>query len=181
MPASVFIATSLDGFIARRDGSLDWLPTPKPGGEDYGYAAFMASVDCLLMGRLTFESVRGFTPWPYGEKPVFVLSANPLTGEMPTGARVEQLNGTPSSVIAQMANRGFTHPYVDGGVTIQRFMAERLITRLIVTRVPVLIGDGIPLFGALPRDVGWTHRRTVSFPDGLVQSEYALDEVAFAG
>jgi dihydrofolate reductase len=181
MPASVFIATSLDGFIARRDGTIDWLPTPPPGGDDYGYTVFMASVDCLLMGRHTFESVRGFNPWPYGEKPVFVLSTNPLSGDLPAGARVEQVRGAPSAVMAQLAERGFSHPYVDGGVAIQRFMAERLISRLIVTRVPVLIGDGIPLFGALPCDVAWTHRRTVSFPDGLVQSEYVLDAATIAG
>ena len=175
MPASVFIATSLDGFIARPDGELDWPPKPQPGGDDYGFAAFMKSVDALVMGRTTFEFVRGFPAWPYGDKPVFVASSRELSDPMPAGARVVRVSGTPTDIMRQLTDHGCTHPYVDGGVTVQRFMSERLITRLIVTRVPVLLGQGIPLFGALPRDVAWTHRRTVSFPDGLVQSEYALE------
>ena len=175
MPASVFIATSLDGFIARADGALDWLPLPVAGGDDHGYHAFMASVDCLLMGRNTFDTALSFGQWPFGNTPVFVLTQRPIVASWPSEARVTMVSGAPREVMATLASHGCHHPYVDGGNVIQQFIAERLITRLIVTRVPVLLGAGIPLFGPLAHDARWTHRRTVSFADGLVQSEYALD------
>lgn len=176
MTASVFIATSLDGFIARPDGALDWLPQPVEGGEDYGYAAFMASIDALVMGRKTFETVCSFGVWHYGNTPVFVRSRRALPDALPAGARVERVEGEPADIAADLATRGYTHLYVDGGETIRHFLAAGRIQRLIVTRVPVLLGAGIPLFGALPGDVAWTHVRTAAFASGLVQSEYALRE-----
>jgi dihydrofolate reductase len=171
MKVSVFIGTSLDGFIARADGGLDFLPPG--GGEEHGYRAFFASVDALVIGRHTFETVLGFDPWPYGEKPVFVLTTRPLA-PAPRGAVVERLSGPPAEIVARLAARGFQHLYVDGGVTIQRFLRAGLIQRLVITRVPVLIGTGIPLFGALERDVALTHVATRAYPSGLVTSEYAV-------
>ena len=171
MEASVFIGTSLDGFIARTNGDLDFLPPG--GGEPHGYDEFMATVDALVVGRKTFEKVLTFDTWPYGEKPVFVLSAHPLA-PTPLGAVVERMSGAPADILSQLAARGIRHVYVDGGITIQRFLQAGLIQRLIITRVPVLIGDGIPLFGSLQRDVPLEHVATRQYASGLVQSEYVV-------
>ncbi len=171
MKASVFVGTSLDGFIARPDGAFDFLPTD--GGEPHGYDEFMATVDALVMGRKTYETVLGFEAWPYRDKPVIVLSSHPLA-PAPPGASVERMSGDPADIVADLAARGIGHIYVDGGMTIQRFMAAGLIQRLIITRVPVLIGVGISLFGALPHDVILTHVATRQFAGGLVQSEYLV-------
>lgn len=167
--ASVFIGTSLDGFIARSNGSFDFLPPG--GGEEHGYTAFMASVDAIVIGRNTYEVCRGFREWPY-EKPVFVLSTRAIETPGTPGAIVERMEGSPPEIAAALAARGFTHVYVDGGITIQRFLAAGLIQRLIITRVPVLIGSGIPLFGALPHDVTLRHVETRQYTSGLVTSEY---------
>jgi dihydrofolate reductase len=169
--ASVFIGTSVDGFIARPNGGLDWLPSD--GGEEHGYEAFIASVDALVIGRNTYEIVLAFDSWPYGTKPVFVLSSRPLA-PAPAGAVVEQLSGDPAEIVARLAKRGYQHVYVDGGITIQRFLRAGLIQRLIITRVPVLIGEGIPLFGPLERDVVLEHVATRHYASGLVQSEYVV-------
>lgn len=171
MKGSVFIATSLDGFIARLNGAFDFLP--EGDEEDHGFAAFFASVDALLIGRKTYETALSFGSWPYGTKPVFVLSTRDI-GPAPDGAVVERVNGLPEDVAAQLDARGIKHAYVDGGVTIQTFLRAGLIQRLIVTRVPVLIGTGIPLFGALPHDVRVTHVATRTYASGLVQSEYEV-------
>jgi len=169
--ASVFVGTSLDGFIARANGDLDFLPPG--GGEPHGYDEFMATVDALVIGSKTFETVLAFDTWPYGEKPVFVLSTRPLASP-PSGAVVERMVGTPGEIVSQLADRGIGHIYVDGGITIQRFLQAGLIQRLIITRVPVLIGTGIPLFGAVPRDIVLSHVATRQYASGLVQSEYVL-------
>ena len=171
MKASVFVGTSVDGFIARLDGSFDFLPAD--GGEPHGYAEFFATVDALVMGRNTYETVLAMEPWPYGPKPVYVLSSHPIP-KPPPGLPVERMSGTPAEIVAKLEARGVRHIYVDGGVTIQGFLAAGLIQRLIVTRVPVLIGTGIPLFGAVPRDIPLRHVATRSFKGGLVQTEYEV-------
>ena len=171
MKASVFVGTSLDGFIARINGDLDFLPAG--GGEPHGYDEFIATVDALVIGRKTFETVLTFETWPYGEKPVFVLSTRALA-PAPRGAAVERLSGDPAAIVSQLEARGIQHVYVDGGITIQRFLQAGLIQRLIVTRVPVLIGTGIPLFGALQRDIVLRHVATRQYASGLVQSEYVV-------
>ncbi|GLQ96186.1 dihydrofolate reductase [Dyella mobilis] len=161
----------MDGFMARLDGALDFLPAD--GGEPHGYEEFMAGVDALVIGRNTYETVLGFETWPYAEKPVFVLSSHALA-KAPDGARMEQMSGPPAQIAAALAARGIGHVYVDGGITIQGFLRAGLIQRLIVTRVPVLIGTGIPLFGATSRDIVLRHVLTRSYASGLVQSEYAI-------
>ncbi len=172
MIASVFIGTSVDGFIARLNGDLDFLPPN--GGEPHGYNEFIATVDALVIGRKTFETVLAFPQWPYGSKKVVVLSSNPLDLSGVSGSTVEQMSGPPKEVVSRLASRGFTHLYVDGGITIQRFLRAGLIQRLIITRVPVLIGEGISLFGALPADVQLQHIQTRYFASGLVQTEYSI-------
>jgi dihydrofolate reductase len=175
MKASVFVGISVDGFMARLDGALDFLPPG--GGEPHGYDAFMATVDALVIGRNTYETVLGFDAWPYGEKPVFVLSSRPLAAA-PNGAVVAHMAGTPEQLAAELDARGVGHIYVDGGITIQGFLRAGLIQRLTITRVPVLIGTGIPLFGAIPRDIPLRHIATRSYASGLVQSEYAIDAMS---
>jgi dihydrofolate reductase len=172
MLASVFVGTSLDGFLARPNGSFDFLPAG--GGEEHGYQAFFASVDALVIGRGTFETVLAFPKWPYGSKPCFVLSSRPLDLAAVEGGVVEQMAGDPADVLARLEARGYRHVYVDGGITIQRFLRAGLIQKLVVTRVPVLIGSGIPLFGALEDDIHLEHVETRQYPSGLVTSEYRI-------
>lgn len=168
---SVFVGTSLDGFLARPGGGLDFLPPG--GGEPHGYDEFIATVDAIVIGRRTFETVLAFEGWPYGDRRVVVLSGRPLDLSVSKG-EVEQMGGPPSEIVARLAAAGSRHLYVDGGVTIQGFLRAGLVRRLVVTRVPVLIGAGIPLFGSLPHDVRLRHVATRSFPSGLVQSEYEI-------
>jgi dihydrofolate reductase len=172
MKASVFVGTSLDGFIARPDGTFGFLPED---AEPHGYDEFMASVDTLVIGRKTYETVLAFETWPYGGKRVVVLSSRPLDLSQAKGP-AEQMAGAPAEIVARLAATGSRHAYVDGGITIQRFLSAGLIQRLIVTRVPVLIGVGTPLFGALPHDVRLRHLATRQYPSGLVQSEYEIGD-----
>src|ERR1700724_602758 len=118
MKASVFVGTSLDGFIARSDGSYDFLPPG--GGEPHGYDEFMATVDALVIGRKTYDTVLTLDAWPYGKRPVFVLSTRALT-HAPVGAVVERMSDPPPQIVANLATRGIGHIYVDGGITIQEF------------------------------------------------------------
>ncbi len=163
MRGSVFVGTSLDGFIARPNGDLDFLPDdPEP----HGFDEFLASVDALVWGRKTYDFVQGLNTWFHGDKPVFVLSSQELK-EPPAGAVVERMSGNPADIVTAL-------DYVDGGDVIQQFLRAGLIQRLIITRLPVLIGSGIPLFGDLDHDVSLTHVSTRHFPSGLVQSEYEV-------
>ena len=171
MKASVFIATSIDGFIARPDGALDWLPD---NCEPHGYEEFMDSVDALVMGRNTFEIVLGFGAWPYGKKPVIVLSTTLQELKTPQDAVCHLMSGTPREIVNILAQRGMNHLYIDGGVTIQGFLRAGMIQRLIITRIPVLLGSRIPLFGTMPQDIRLEHVATRSYPSGLVQSEYLV-------
>ncbi len=172
MTVSVFIGTSVDGYIARPNGDLDFLPPD--GGEPHGYYEFIASVDALVIGRKTFETVLAFPAWPYGDKRVVVLSSRPLDLSTVREGVVEQMAGPPAEIVAKLAARGVHQLYVDGGITIQGFLRAGLVQRLVITRVPVLIGDGIPLFGALPGDVRLQHVATQHYPSGLVKSEYQV-------
>lgn len=172
MTASVFIGTSVDGFIARPNGDLDFLP--EGGGEPHGYNEFIASVDAIVIGRKTFKTVLAFEAWPYGDKRVVVLSSRPVDFSAVRGGVVEQMAGPPAEIVAQLAARGVHHLYIDGGITIQGFLRAGVIQRLIITRVPVLIGEGVPLFGSLPRDIRLRHVATRHYSSGLVQSEYEV-------
>jgi dihydrofolate reductase len=172
MTISVFIGTSVDGFIARPNGDLDFLPAD--GGEPHGYNEFIAEIDALVIGRKTLETVLAFPSWPYGKKRVVVLSSRPLDLSAAKGAVIEQMAGPPAEIVAKLAATGAHHLYIDGGVTIQGFFRAGLIQRLIVTRVPVLIGEGIPLFGSLPHDIQLRHVSTQHYKSGLVKSEYQV-------
>jgi dihydrofolate reductase len=169
---SVFVGTSLDGFIARPNGAFDFLPAG--GGEPHGYDEFIASVDAIVMGRKTFETVLALGPWPYGKKRVVVLSSRPVDLSAVSGGVVEQMAGTPAEIVSKLAASGAHNLYIDGGITIQEFLRAGLIQRIVITRVPVLIGEGIPLFGPLPGDIRLRHIATRQYPSGLVSSEYLV-------
>ena len=171
MKASVFAGTSVDGFIARPDGALDFLPPD--GGEPHGYVEFISTVDAIVIGRKTFETVLSFPAWPY-DKPVVVLTSRPEALTVPAGVDCDVMHATPQEVVDRLSERGIAHIYVDGGITVQRFLAAGLIQTMIVTRVPVLLGEGIPLFGSLPHDIRLEHVETRSYRSGLVRSEYRV-------
>lgn len=172
MQVSVFCGVSVDGFLARPNDDLDFLDS----GEmvPHGYEEFFASVDALCIGRRTYEKVLSFGGWAYGPKRVVVLSSRPLDFSLIEGGHVEQMSGPPAAIVFQLAASGVKHLYLDGGVTIQGFLRQGLVDRMTVTRVPVLIGSGIPLFGSLPHDVKLEHVATRTFPGGMVQSEYLV-------
>jgi dihydrofolate reductase len=171
MAVSVFVGTSVDGYIARPDGSFDFLPADG-GGEAGGFNGFFATVDALVMGRNTFEAVQGMKEWPYGDKLVVVLTHRPLDLSLAPKGKAETMQGEPRDIVARLAARGFHRLYVDGGLTIQSFLRAGLVDRITVTQVPVLIGQGIPLFGPLPHDVKLRHLGTKTIPGGMVQSVY---------
>ncbi len=172
MLVSVFVGTSVDGFLARPNGALDFLPPD--GGEPHGYDEFIQTVDTIVIGRKTFETVLSFPAWPYGKKRVVVLSSRALDLSPVRGGVVEQMAGDPAEIVSKLVASGARHIYVDGGITIQRFLRAGLVQRLVITRVPVLIGEGTPLFGSLPHDVHLEHISTQHYPSGLVKSEYRI-------
>ena len=176
MPAkvSIYIATSLDGFIARSNGDIDWLHAiPNPSGEDYGYQHFIDSIDVIVMGRNTFETVLAFAEWPYTRR-VIVLSSRPIEIPDRLPKNVEVRSARPRELIESLTNEGVTHIYVDGGVTLQRFLADECVDELTITHIPILLGDGLPLFGSINHDVQLEHLETKTFSNGLVQSKYRV-------
>lgn len=174
---SAFLAQSLDGFIARPDGDLDWLDRASaaaPPGEDCGYSAFFATVDVLVVGRSTFEKVLGFPAWPYGDTRVVVLSHGGVAVPEARTQTVTVSAEPPAALCARLAAEGCRHAYVDGGVTVQGFLRAGLLDELTLTTVPVLLGAGRRLFGPLEGDVHLEHLSTIAYPFGLVQSRYRV-------
>jgi dihydrofolate reductase len=168
---------SVDGFLARPDDTFDFLQTGEQ--EPHGFSEFLASVDVVVIGHRTFDIVLKLGHLTlYGNKPMIVLSNHSLDFSFAPGGMIEQMSGEPTAIVTQLKSRGFKHVYVDGGITIQRFLAAGVIDRLVITRVPVLIGAGVPLFGPLPRDIRLRHIATRSYNGGLVQSEYEIDSEA---
>ena len=172
---SVYVGTSLDGYIARLDGALDWLDRTNacvPEGEDLGYAAFFESVDLLVMGRKTFEKVLTFDTWPYGDTPVVVLTRSGVAVPEALAETVSTSDEAPGPLLRRLSAEGATHVYVDGGRTIQSFLRAGLLDEITITLTPVLLGQGIPLFGPLRTDVALAHIHTEAYPFGYVQSLY---------
>lgn len=175
--ASVFVATSLDGYIARPDGSIDWLDEANavvPDGEDCGCGEFIGSVDVLVMGRNTFEAALAFDDWPYEGTRVVVLSSRPLTIPARLPDTVSVSSEAPEALVDRLSADGARRLYVDGGITIQHFLAAGLIDDITITLIPVLIGDGRPLFGALAKDVKLAHVASRIFDFGFVQVKYCV-------
>lgn len=174
---SSFIAVSLDGCIARADGSLDWLDLAHqsvPAGEDCGYAAYMAPIKAIVMGRGTFEKVLSFPEWPYADLPVYVLSHSLQAVPEAAPNSVQLHAGALSTLMEEMAARGLDRLYIDGGRTVQSFLAAGLLREITVTTIPVLVGGGLKLFGDIGAEARLTHRATVVFPFGFVQTRYAI-------
>ena len=171
----VFIATSLDGYIARHNDDIDWLLQRDDPNEDHGYTAFIADKDWIVMGRGSYEKVRTFETWPY-DRPVLVLSRQLANTPVPDALRgkVQFSSRTPKEVLDDLARQNARRVYLDGGQVIQSFLREGLVADMVITTVPVLLGSGKPLFGVLPHDIDLTLLSSRSFPSGLVQSHYRV-------
>ena len=171
---SVFIATSLDGYIARYNGKLDWLEfnSDKSKSEDFGYDDFIGGVDCIVMGRNTFEKVVSFDTWPYHNKRVVVLSRSWKQIPDQFMDLAELYSGKPELLIVELQNQGVKRVYVDGGITIQSFLQKDLLTEITITTVPIILGKGLPLFGLTYGDLRLELLDSQSFDSGFVQSRY---------
>jgi dihydrofolate reductase len=171
----VYIATSIDGFIATGDGGIDWLnDIPNPDQSDYGWAEFISGIDAIVMGRNTFEKVLTFSDWPY-DKPVFVLSNTLVCLPDTPAGKAEIVKGDLQELIKRLGEKGYSSLYIDGGKTIQSFLKEDLIDEMIITRVPILLGDGVPLFGKLSISIKFKHKGTEIYGGSLVKSHYTRD------
>jgi len=173
MSTIVYIGSSLDGYIADRDGGLDWLQSvPNPDNLDFGWADFMDRIDAVVMGRKTFETVCGFDcEWPYS-KPVFVLSHTLTSLPDAYTGKAELISGALSEVLETIHQKGHRELYIDGGMAVQSFLKEDLIDEMIITTIPILLGGGTPLFGELPEHYAFEHVRTDVFINALVQTHY---------
>lgn len=167
----VFIATSLDGFIARRDGAVDWLGRVERAGQDYGYQAFADRMDTVLLGRRTYDKVLEFSEWPYPGKRVCVVTHKP-----PAAARAGEsfVGGTPATIREQLAEAGARNVYVDGGVLVSEFMAAGLLDELVISVIPVLLGAGLPLWARPFTETPLTLVSADAFDAGLVQLKYRV-------
>lgn len=195
--AAVYIATSIDGYIAGPGGSLSFLdafngpdrvdPATGAAGDDLGYAAFLASVDALLMGRATYDAVAAMEgDWPYGDLRVVVLTSRPLQPPRAAAATVGVAAGDPATLLARLTAEGVGRVWVDGGVTVARFLAAGLVSSMTRTTVPVVLGGGVRLFGGGGGEGGdpplpgggerWTLTACRSWPDGVVQRTYKRHE-----
>lgn len=171
----VFIATSLDGFIARDDGDIGWLLQRDDPSEDHGYDAFIADIDAILMGRGSYEAARNMNPWPY-TRPVFVLSSSLTDEQLPPelAGKVQLSDELPEQAMAMLEAEGYRRVYVDGGRVIQSFLRAGLISDMTITWAPVLLGAGRSLFGEAAADIPLIHEETRAFASGLVQSRYRI-------
>lgn len=175
--ASVYIATSLDGYIARKDGDIDWLNESSsmvPEGEDLGFSAFMSSIDTMIMGRKTFEQILSFGEWAYDETPVIILSRNPVNIPDHLKDTVSYTPDSPTQICERLKAVGAKRLYIDGGMTIQSFLRENLIKDITITRIPIALGEGIALFSSIDNDVKLKHRVTRVYDFGFVQSTYDI-------
>ncbi|WP_306140728.1 dihydrofolate reductase family protein [Roseibium sp. MMSF_3412] len=171
----VMMAITLDGYVARKDHSLDWLMKQKTADEDHGFAEFLGTIDVIVMGSGSYRTVLGFEAWPY-EKPVVVLSNSLTSEDVPPelAKKVEVMKLSPQALIAEMERRGWQRIYVDGGAIVQSFIKLGLINDFKLAIVPILLGDGIRLFGDLPSDVDLELTHTKAYPSGLVELRYKV-------
>lgn len=169
----VFIATSLDGYIADQHGGIDWLHSiPNPDKIDMGYGAFMAGIDALVMGRTTFDTVCGFDmEWPY-EKPVFVLSNSMTQVPKKYMNKAEVVHGNLNEILEKIHDIGHQHLYIDGGKTVQSFLKEDLIDEMTITIIPYLLGAGIPLFSELQKRLEFECVDTKIYLEKIVQNRF---------
>ncbi len=174
---SVYIAASVDGFIARADGDISWLHREeyaKGGVPGLGWEEYISNVDALVMGRQTFDKVRTFGTWPYEGTPVVVLSRRGVDIPPELKGSVSVDAGEPRQIVERQHALGRHHLYIDGGATIQAFLADGCLDELIITRIPVLLGGGIPLFGPLDQDIHLQLTGIDAAPNGFVQERYRV-------
>ncbi len=165
---SAFLAASLDGFVARPDGGLDWLARFEASGEDHGFAEFLGSVDALVVGRGTYDAVLGFPAWPYAGKRVVVLTHRP-----PAPRHGETFAfGAPEEIVASLGAAGARRLYVDGGATVSSFLRAGLLDDLTVSVIPVVLGEGIRLFQPPLPERALALGEARAFPSGLVRLRY---------
>lgn len=168
----IYIAASLDNYIATIDDGLEWLDDiSNPEKSDFGFSEFISKIDAIVMGRRTYEKVLTFNEWPYS-KPVFVLSNSSFTIPKYLSSKIEIINGDIAIILNKLQTRGFTNIYIDGGKVIQSFLDADLLDELIITRVPILLGDGIPLFGKLSKPLKFIHFKTEILSNELTKSYY---------
>ncbi len=171
MKTTVYIGTSLDGFIARKDGDIDWLTQFANDEAIHAYEEFISRIDAIVIGRGTFEKVLTFPSWPYEQK-AFLLSTSIKQVPDILREKITLLSMKPKELLNYLSSNGFSNIYVDGGKVIQEFLKEDLIDELIISKVPVLIGSGIPLFDYLDTDLKFKHIQTQISSNGLVRSYY---------
>ncbi len=171
----VFIAMSLDGFIARQDHRLDWLMKQETAGEDHGFDAFVDSVDGIVMGSSTFKTVLEFDSWHY-TKPVCVMSSTLTDADIPAHLKDKAFVSdlAPDALMEMLGTRGWARAYVDGGLVIQPFLRAGLIADMQVTLIPILLGNGLRLFGELDADIDLGLKSVEGFPSGLVTTRYQI-------
>lgn len=185
MKCSVYIATSVDGFIAKNDGNVDWLHTAGNKNADMGEHAnmgfndYMSSIDCMIMGRKCMEMISSFNlsaeQWPYGDIKIIALSATIKKAPNNLNNKVQMYSGDINKLVSSLENEGYKHAYIDGGTTIQAFFNLQLIDELIITRVPILIGEGIPLFGQTFKDINLEQAEATAFPNDFIQVKYKVN------
>jgi len=175
MKVSIYIAASVDGFIAEKDGGIEWLHAAQYqiSGEDFGYADFMRDVDCLVMGRNTFEKVLEFGSWPFAGKRVVVLSRT--LAQLPATVAAELTAEAPEDLVRRLRGEGVKKIYLDGGKTIQSFLRARLVTDMTMTSIPLLLSGGLPLFADLQAKIGLRLLRSQGYPNGFVQNCWQLE------
>jgi len=174
---SVYIAISVDGYIARPDGDVSWLDNPAyqaEEGEDFGYRDFIKSVDFLVLGRKSFEKVLTFDDWPYEDLPVVVLSSKSWKTPPELAGKIRFFNAAPDKLVAELQETGAKHLYIDGGITIQRFLEAGLIDEITLTIIPILLGDGIPLFGSMSEEFKLVLQSSKSYNNGFIQNLYLV-------
>lgn len=174
---SVYIAASVDGFIAKLDGDIEWLLKPEYTSTDklgLSYEEFISTIDAIVMGRKSFEKALTFESWYYEGTPVVVLSSRGVSIPAHLHGKVTIENISPKELVSRLASQGKTHLYVDGGVTIQRFLQAWLIDEITITQIPVLLGSGIPLFGSIGMEISLNHFETTSTKNGFVQTRYRV-------
>jgi len=167
MRISVYAGLSLDGFIAQLDGGLDFLAPFE--GEEHGYQEFFGTIDALVIGRATYDTVLAFPSWPYEGKRVVVLTHRPIDARHGETTH----SGALRPLAQRLEREGVKHVYLDGGVTVRQGLAEDLVDEMTITTVPRTLGAGRPLLGGEPRLIAWKLLSTRSFPSGMVQSKYA--------
>ena len=185
MKCSVYIATSADGYIATPEGDVDWLHTAgnpdvdMSDNADMGFNNFIASVDCMIMGRKCMEVISSFnlTPqqWPYGDTKIYVLSNSLKVAPENLRGKVEMYSGEIPVLIKQLEDSGFKHAYIDGGATITSFINLQLISEMIITKAPVILGEGIPLFGKINNKIKLVNSEAIGFPNDFIQVKYGVN------